>query len=252
MLLERPGIHLHYEVAGAGPAVLVTHGFGASSAMWARTVPALAATHTVVTYDQRGHGASDYPRDPDAYSIRHALGDIAGLLDAVGAERAVLMGHSLGGYLSLAFHVAHPERVAGLVLVGTGPGFRSDDARSHWNDMAERYAKDLDKHGLAGLPTSEELDPGVHRDAVGLAMSARGVLTQHDASVIDSLPAIAVPTLVVVGSVDAPFLDGSRYMAAKIPHAELVVIDGAGHAPNITHPTAFASAVLGFLNDRGL
>jgi pimeloyl-ACP methyl ester carboxylesterase len=206
----------------------------------------------VITYDQRGHGASDYPRDPDAYSIRHALGDMAGLLDAVGAEQAVLMGHSLGGYLSLAFHTAHPERVAGLVLVGTGPGFRSDEARGHWNDMAERYAKDLDKHGLTGLPTSEELAAEVHRDASGLAMSARGVLTQHDASVIDSLPAIAVPTLVVVGSVDAPFLDGSRYMAAKIPHAELVVIDGAGHAPNITHPTAFESAVLGFLNDRGL
>lgn len=252
MLLERPGVHLHYEVTGTGPAILATHGFAATSAMWAANVAALAAGHTLITYDQRGHGASDYPRDQSAYTSRLAIGDMLALLDVTGSERAVLMGHSLGGYLSLMFRIAHPERVAGLVLVGTGPGFRNDEARGRWNDTAERYARDFDKRGLAGLTESAETSTGAHRDASGLAMSARGVLAQSDASVIDSLPGITVPVLVVVGGADAAYLGASQYMAAKIPHAEIVVIDGAGHAPNITHPAEFESAVLGFLHDKGL
>lgn len=252
MLVDRHGVHLHYEVTGSGPALLITHGFGASSAMFAGNVPVLARGHTVISYDQRGHGASDYPRDPARYTMELALGDMAALLDAVQADRAVLMGHSLGGFLSLAFVLAHPERVAGLVLVDTGPGYRNAEARSHWNDMAERYAKNLDKHGLAGLPPSEEVSADVHRDATGLALSARGVLIQRDATVIESLPAISVPTLVIVGEDDVGFLDGSRYMAAKIPGAELVVVEGAGHAPNITRPAAFEAAVVDFLDRKGL
>ena len=79
----------------------------------------------------------------------------------------------------------------------------------------------------------------MHRDATGLIRAARGILTQFDGQVIESLPGIAVPTLVIVGEDDTPFLDGSRYMAAKIPGAELAVIPDAGHAPNISNPAEF-------------
>ncbi|MFT3853606.1 MAG: alpha/beta fold hydrolase [Ilumatobacteraceae bacterium] len=77
------------------------------------------------------------------------------------------------------------------------------------------------------------------------------MLTQFDGQVIESLPGIAVPTLVIVGDDDTPFLDGSRYMAAKIPGAELVVIPDAGHAPNISNPAAFEQAITGFLAKVG-
>ena len=249
--LDRDGVRIRYERTGAGPVVLLSHGYTASGRMWAGNVGALAdAGHTVVTWDQRGHGESDYPGDPSAYAEPLAVADMAAILDEVGAERAVIGGMSLGGYLSLAFHLAFPERTAALVLVDTGPGFRSDDARAAWNRTAEQYATDFTARGLAALAVSDErseVDPSVHRDATGLAAAARGLLAQRDDRVIASLPTIAVPTLVVVGADDQPFLAAADHMAAKIPGAEKVVIVGAGHASNIDQPKAFNEAVTGFL-----
>jgi pimeloyl-ACP methyl ester carboxylesterase len=247
MQIERDGVQVYYEVAGSGPALLLTHGFTASSHMFARNIPALAAHNTVITWDMRGHGRSDYPLDPAAYSPELSIGDMVAILDAVGVERAVIAGHSLGGFLSLAFNVVHPERVAALLLIDTGPGYRKSETREGWNRMAEQYAIAFERRGLDALGTSEEVTADVHRDASGLAHAARGVLAQRDATVIESLPGIAVPTLVIVGEDDAPFLDGSKYMAAKIPGAKLAVVAGAGHAPNITHPAEFERIVGQFL-----
>jgi pimeloyl-ACP methyl ester carboxylesterase len=243
------GVHVHHEIAGSGPAILLTHGFAASSHMYAATVADLSADHTVITWDIRGHGRSDSPDDPAEYSVAASLGDMAAMLDAAGADRAVLVGHSLGGYLSLEFTLAHPERVDGLVLVDTGPGFRKDEGRQRWNEMAEGYATDLEERGLDGLPASAELDAGVHRSAEGLALAARGILRQRDGHVLEALPSIVAPTLVVVGEHDAPFLAGSGYMAAKIPGARLVTIAGAGHAPPVTNPDEFTAAVRAFLEE---
>jgi len=87
-----------------------------------------------------------------------------------------------------------------------------------------------------------------HRDASGLVRAARGMLTQRDARVIEILPEIKVPALIVVGADDAPFLAASDYMAAKIPGARKAVIPAAGHAVNIDQPQAFIDAVLPFLD----
>jgi pimeloyl-ACP methyl ester carboxylesterase len=246
--LDRRGVGIHYEISGEGPALLLSHGFGASSHMFGPNRGALGRAHTVITWDQRGHGASDAPDDPAAYSAELAVEDMAALLDAAAADRAVVGGHSLGGYLSLAFHLARPERVEALVLIDTGPGFRNPDARAEWNRMAEGYASDLDQRGLTALGPSGELAADVHQGAAGLVHAARHVLPQRDAAVLESLPTIAVPVLVVVGGNDTRFLGGARYMAAKIPDATLVVIDGAGHAPNITHAAEFDGHVLTFLD----
>src|SRR2546423_8297755 len=149
--LDRDGVAIHYESTGSGPAFLLTHGFAASSRMFASNVDALAKDHTVVSWDLRGHGRSAYPDDQSAYSAALTIEDMAALLDAVGAGRAVLMGHSLGGYLSLEFHVRFAERVAGLVLIGTGPGFRNDEARDGWDQCAATYSSRLHERGLEGL-----------------------------------------------------------------------------------------------------
>src|SRR6266508_6391834 len=110
--LDREGVGIHYEVAGDGNrTVLLSHGWAASSGMFAANVPVLAERHTVVTWDLRGHGRSDAPADPSAYSALLAVADMVALLDNVGAERAVVAGHSLGGYLSLELQRDHPERV---------------------------------------------------------------------------------------------------------------------------------------------
>jgi pimeloyl-ACP methyl ester carboxylesterase len=247
-LVDVDGVKIACTVSGVGPTVLMTHGFAASSHMFTTNAEELARDHRVITWDLRGHGASDAPEDPAAYSIDASVTDIAALLDHVGTDAAVLVGHSLGGYLSLAFRLAHPARVRGLVLVGTGPGFRKEQPRSEWNAMAERFAINFETRGIAAHRGSDEFDPSVHvHGAAGLARAARGILPQHDARVIDSLPEIDVPTLVVVGERDETFLAGSRYMADKIPQGELAVIEGAGHAPNVSHPHEFDATLRRFL-----
>src|SRR5665213_321549 len=143
---------------------------------------------------------------------------MAALLDEVGAAKAVIGGLSLGGYMSLAFYRAHPERVRALLIIDTGPGFKKDEARETWNKRANDTGDRFEREGLSVLQNaSPERATVSHRDASGLARAARGMLTQRNARVIELLPNIKVPSLVVVGADDAPFLAASDYMVAKIP-----------------------------------
>jgi pimeloyl-ACP methyl ester carboxylesterase len=246
--LTRNGVELYYEVHGSGPVLLLTHGYSSTSQMWRGQIEAFAQHHTVVVWDMRGHGRSDYPPDQSAYTEEHTVADMAALLDAVAAPSAIVGGLSLGGYMSLAFHRRHPERVRALVIIDTGPGFKKDEPRAAWNATALQRADSLERQGLGVLKSaSAERAIAVHRSADGLAKAARGMLTQHTAEVIESLPSIAVPSLVVVGADDTPFLAASDYMAAKIPGARKVVIPNAGHAANLDQPEAFNAAVGQFL-----
>jgi pimeloyl-ACP methyl ester carboxylesterase len=246
--INRDGVDIYYEVHGSGPTLLLTHGYSSTSAMWQGQIAALSRHHKLVLWDMRGHGRSDYPEDPAAYSEALTVADMAALLDKVGAERAIVGGLSLGGYMSLAFYRAHPKRVRALLIIDTGPGFKKDDAREAWNKRARETGDRFEREGLEVLKSlSPERSSVSHRDACGLARAARGMLTQHDARVIESLPDIEVPSLVVVGADDAPFLAASDYMAAKIPGAKKAVIAAAGHAVNIDQPQAFIDAVLPFL-----
>ena len=247
--IDRDGVKIHYEVHGSGPPLLLTHGYSSTSAMWQGQVAALSRNHQLVLWDMRGHGQSDYPDDPAAYSEASTVADMAALLDAVGADRAIIGGLSLGGYMSLAFYRAHPERVRALLIIDTGPGFKKDEAREAWNRRAYEAGDRFDREGLSVLKSlSRERSTVSHRDATGLARAARGMLTQRDAGVIEQLPGIKVPSLVVVGADDTPFLAASDYMAAKIPGAKKAVIAAAGHAVNIDQPQAFVDAVLPFLD----
>jgi pimeloyl-ACP methyl ester carboxylesterase len=249
--LERDGVRLAYERHAPdrpGPAVLLTHGYGASRRMWDLNIPALAAHGPTVAWDMRGHGDSDAPDDPAVYSHELTLEDMHALLDGVDAQKAVLIGMSLGGYLSLGFHLRWPERVAGLVLVDTGPGFRRPEAREGWNAWARDRADRLEADGLDALPGGSEQRRVQHvNGAQGLAHAARGMLVQHDSAVFDSLSQIAVPTLVVVGSEDTQFLAAADVMEASIPGARKVVLSGAGHAANLDAPEEFNAAVGDFL-----
>ncbi|WP_029583972.1 alpha/beta fold hydrolase [Bradyrhizobium sp. URHD0069] len=248
--INRNGVNLYYEVHGSGPPLLLTHGYSSTSAMWQGQIEALSKHHRLVLWDMRGHGESDYPDDPTAYSEALTIADMAALLDEVGAKRATVGGLSLGGYMSLAFYRAHPERVRALLIIDTGPGFKKDDARDAWNKRALETGDRFEREGLAVLKSgSRERSTVTHRNAQGLAHAARGMLTQRDARVIELLPDIKVPSLVVVGADDAPFLAASDYMAAKIPGAKKVMIPAAGHAVNIDQPQAFIDAVLPFLDD---
>jgi pimeloyl-ACP methyl ester carboxylesterase len=248
--LNRDGVHIYYEVHGqSGPVILLSHGYSSTSGMWAGQIEPLSKSHKLVTWDMRGHGQSDYPEDPAAYSEEATVADMAALLDAVGAKTAIVGGLSLGGYMSLAFNRAHPDRVSALLIFDTGPGYRNDEAREGWNRTSIARAERFERDGLSALGNaSAEVRIVRHRSADGLAKAARGMLTQRDAGVMNSLPTIGAPALVVVGANDTPFLAASDYMAAKIPGAKKVVIPDAGHAANIDQPAAFNQAVVAFLD----
>jgi pimeloyl-ACP methyl ester carboxylesterase len=247
--LERDGVAIHYEVHGAASRrtpLLLTHGYSASSAMWKPNLAVLAERRQIVTWDMRGHGRSGSPRDPSRYSEEASVADMAAILGACGIGRAAVGGLSLGGYLSLAFHLACPARVAGLLLCDTGPGFKRVEGRDRWNAYAEGRAGAFEQQGLAALSTSPEIGAGPH-DPIGLALAARGMLTQHDSRIIESLTSIRVPTLIVVGEHDEPFLAAGAYLEAKIPGAARAVIRNAGHASNIDQPAAFNRIATAFL-----
>ena len=245
--LDRDGVRIWYEDHGRGPALLLTHGYGATAAMWGPQIRGLAGRFRLLLWDMRGHGRSDSPDDGAAYSERLSVEDMRAVLDACGVDRAVVGGLSLGGYLSLAFHLEHAARVRALLLFDTGPGYRNEEGRTRWNALAESYARGFEERGLEALGPSAEVRASEHRSADGLARAARGILAQRDARVIDSLTAIDAPTLVLWGEADEAFVKPGEYMAAKIPGARRVVLPGAGHAANLDRPQAFNAAIADFL-----
>src|SRR6201985_720977 len=143
--IDRDGVKIHYEVHGEGPVLILTHGYSSTSAMWQDQITALSKHHKLLLWGMRGHGRSHYPQAPAAYSEALTVGDMAALLDAAGADTAIVGGLSLGGYMSLAFYRAHPERVSALLIIDTGPGFKKDDAREAWNKRALDTADRLDR-----------------------------------------------------------------------------------------------------------
>ena len=245
--IERDGVGIHYEANGSGPAVLLSHGYSATCRMWDGQVAALSAGWRVITWDMRGHGQSDSPDDQSLYSEAHSIADMEAVLRACGEARAVIGGLSHGGVVSLGFHLRHPEMTRALMLFDTGPGFRDEAARAAWNARAMERADEIEARGIAALGARAETRAGEHREVAGLARAARGMLVSTGDHLIRSLGAIAVPTLVLVGSEDMNFLAATDYMARKIPNAKKVVVEGAGHAANLDKPEAFNRAVREFL-----
>ena len=213
---------LHIEARGTGPAILFTHGFGRTGDTWAPQVEALAGDHHVVTWDMAGHGASPAPNGP--YTRADALADMAALVDqamAEGGGPVLLVGHSLGGYLSLAYTLGRPETVRGLALLSTGPGFRNPESMEKFN------------RGIARMGT-----------AAGVPETAWDVATHRDSMVIDRLAEITCPLLMVVGAEDLPmYTTGAKVVSERVAAGRLVEIAGAGHEPHVDRPDEVIAAL---------
>jgi pimeloyl-ACP methyl ester carboxylesterase len=246
------------DVGGGTPLVLV-HGFPLLSAMWLAQREGLAARFRVLTPDMRGFGGS--PLGTDEPSVEVMADDLAALLDAKGVERAIIGGHSMGGYVTLAFCRRHPDRVLGVVLANTKATADTADAREGRIRTAERIEADgnvsvLLEELLPRLvgPTTMRRRALVYGRVRGLVQSAPPVAAawaqRAMAARPDSLGALAdfrMPTLVLHGAEDTIITeDDSRTMSDALPNAELIIIPGAGHLSAVEQPQLFNDAVTEF------
>jgi pimeloyl-ACP methyl ester carboxylesterase len=243
--LLRNGTEIHHEAHGAGSAILLTHGFGATSRMWDEQIEEFTDRHRMILWDLPGHGESGVPTD--GVTADSLVTGMRAILDAAAAPRAVLAGLGIGGVLGLRFWRAFPERVRGLILIGTMPGLRSGAAREIRNGQVSALAAAIERDGLDALRGGAEIDSELHRCPLGLATAAHSLLMQHDDGALAWLGEIDVPVLILVGSEDRPNLTAAEFMARTIPNARKIVIPRSGHAANIDKPAAVNIAIRAFL-----
>jgi pimeloyl-ACP methyl ester carboxylesterase len=254
-------MRLHVEVEGGGPVVVLAHGFAGSARNWGPQARALRTRYRVVRYDARGHARSDVPDDPSAYSLDALVADMGQVMDEVGAATAVVGGTSMGAITALAFATARPARVRGVLAASlpAGPGTGSGLAR-----IAPAFADAIDRDGLEAAGARFVWGPESGLDERGaklvrqgflehapraLAHALRGVVARWPA--IDAMPdleRLAAPLLIVTGANDAGALDASRTLAARVPHAEQVVIGDAGHLANLEQAARFNETLLAWLD----
>lgn len=261
------GHALHVETAGAGPPVLLLHGFTGST----RTMDGVAAAlrragHRTIAVDLLGHGRSDAPRDPAAHALPRSAADLARVLDALGVPRAAVLGYSMGGRTALGLAVWHRPRVSALVLVGASAGIADPVERAARRAADEALADAIERDGVPAfverwlaLPlfaSQARLGPAhlaaaraqrLANRAHGLAASLRGAGTGAQPPLHDALAGLDLPILFVAGAEDAKFRALAAALAARAPRARTCVVPDAGHACHLENPAAFADAVRAFL-----
>jgi pimeloyl-ACP methyl ester carboxylesterase len=223
----------------------------------------VAAGLRLVLWDFRGHGVSDAPDDPAAYHLDRVVDDLLRVIEwAAPGEPTLVGGLSFGGLASLHLALRHPERVRGLLLVDTGPGFKNPEAQARWEAQVERTAAFAETRGMRAFVESRAAATmiGLHPERPAARAAADAIAAQQPhgiahfarrvagpaSPVIDELGQIAAPALVVVGEQDEPYLRASEVLAKRLPRAERVVIEGAGHVVNLDEVEAFNRAALDF------
>jgi pimeloyl-ACP methyl ester carboxylesterase len=264
-LSAEDGVGLYAESHGDGIPVILSNGLCTTCENFRPQVEAFVdAGLQLILWDYRGHGRSESPNDPAAYTLDRVLGDLGRVLDwAAPGRRAVVGGVSFGGLASLHFSRNKPERVRGLILIATGPGFKNPEAGARWAELTERSASLIENEGSSAfvksraapsliglrpdLPAAQAAARAIARqDPVGLVHFQRRVAA-HVPSVIDELSEIDCPALVAVGEKDDAFLRAADVMAARLPRVERETIPGAGHMVNIDESEVFNAIVLRFL-----
>jgi len=263
------GVGLATVAAGPpdAPGLLLVHGFGGAKEDFADHLDALARDHRVVAFDHRGHGESDAPDDPAAYSLDRLAVDALAVAEATGLRELRLLGHSMGGMVARRVALEYPERLAALVLMDTSAGpppgldpeliaFGVEIVREHGMGELKRVQDELDPLGspsyrrlLAERPGFREYSERkwVSLSPVMWMRLALEIVTQPDQ--LAKLAGLTLPTLVIVGDEDVTFVEPCRQMAATVPGSELSVIPNAGHSPQFENPPAWFAALDSFLTE---
>lgn len=250
---------LEVDVTGSGsPALLLLHPGVTDRTFWDPVWPALAERHRVVRYDHRAFGASDDPQGPWAPAE-----DAHTVLDAIGIERAVVIGVSFGSDVALNLALAHPRRVAGVVVV-SGPTLPDDALEAEWDAVGEELDRgDLDAANAREVALwvigsgreAADVDPDLLAWATeqNRALLGRQPQIEHEPEMlepgkaIEQATAVRVPALAICGEHDQPASLAGARAAAEALRTELVVVPGAAHLVGRERPDAFLEVLAGWL-----
>lgn len=267
---EINGTRLYYEITGNGTPIIFHHGFTCDHRNWDPQVDYFASKYKVITYDARGHGQSAVP-DTIPYSYEE---DMAALMDYLNIDKAVIIGHSLGGAPSFFYTLHNPDRVLGLVLA-EGGAFLNDPAivdtsniPGYFNDLygaiavARRDGLEEGKKAwlkihpmkdAAENPISSELLGTMIKDYSGWHWYNRDPQKSNPDGTIDMMNQIRVPTLIIAGRNSHPALkDLVSAQSQYIPNSKLVILENSNHMLNIENPVQFNKELESFLRENNI
>ncbi len=257
-VLANDGARIDASVSGLrqGDAVVFIHGFPFARAIWDAQADALATTHFVVRADLRGAGASEIPQGP--YLMETHAGDVAALLDALGIERATLVGHSMGGYVALAFARMFTERLERLALISSRLAGDTPEQAAARRALADRIDREGSIEPVIEAYLPRLLAPQTRTGRRGVVERAYEIARQNDArgaagtlrgmalraAADDIAEELEVPVLVVAGACDELLsLGDARATAERFPSGALAVCGESGHLPMMEEPALVTAAL---------
>jgi pimeloyl-ACP methyl ester carboxylesterase len=258
-------IRIYYDERGIGPAIVWAHGLGGTWRGWEGTMSFFRDRYRVIAYDARGHGRSEIPDNPEAYSQDIMVEDMKGVIDTLGIDQAIVGGHSMGANVALNFALQYPEQCLGLIPVGIGSG--SSDPQ-WWQEFWGKLADLAEQRGMAAfleemktLPawgsvfTDLQLGKQISQTVLdnspkAIAYAIRGIQRKRSSifQLESKLEKLTVATLVVLSDGDIPVVECSRFMAQHIPRATLEIISARSHWTHLEAPEKFLSAVDRFVS----
>jgi 2-succinyl-6-hydroxy-2,4-cyclohexadiene-1-carboxylate synthase len=263
--IEVEGVRLRVVSEGEGDSVLILHGFTGSAESMACVSDRLRDGFRVHRVDLVGHGGSESPDRPEAFSMPQCVAQLRALLEALALPSVSVIGYSMGGRAALSLAVAYPKRVSRLVLVGASPGLADPAERAARRKADQELAERILSHGLESFVDEWMANPlfatqarlgeaalararaeRLRGSAVGLAESLRGMGTGSMPPLHEDLSRLSLPVLCVVGEEDAKFRAIAERMVAALSRGELQLIPAAGHAAHLEQPEAFARAFAAF------
>jgi len=237
-------MRLHHEIHGDGPqTILFTHGLGMNGACWDAQVQALSKDFRIVTWDLRGHGRSETAGIP--CTLTDLADDLGTVLDQAGVNRAILVGHSAGGVITLRFAIDNPEHVAGLVVVGSA-GKCNQGAADFYEKLAVLALEGGIGPARQSLGLKGESGSAPQADPPTFAAVARCMGNLLHEPLTPELDKITCPTLIVVGENDFIGAGGSVTMSRHIPESRLEIVPGRGHGVFLEDPEGFNTLVREF------
>jgi pimeloyl-ACP methyl ester carboxylesterase len=261
----RDGTRLYYEEAGSGTPVVFVHEYAGDWRSWEPQMRHFSRLHRCVTFSQRGYPPSDIPKEASRYGQDIARDDVLALMDALGIERAHVVGHSMGAYTALHVGINAPQRCLSVTAAGCGWGSTPDaKQREAMKALAAETGRMFAAEGIeaaaAKYADAPMRQPLKHKDPRGYAEFA-AMLAQHSAEghaqtmfnlqlkrptlweMAGELARFSVPLLVIVGDEDEPCIDGSMFLKRTVPTAGLLVIPRSGHNVPAEEPAQFNAAL---------